>query len=179
MVAPFQAPPETDVGSGNDPKTKSTQNQKKNSSNISSTLIIIAIIALPSLSFVAVGLSAHFSNVYNNWWGPFPLADSIELFSDANDFTPVDTETTCWPERRNASLHLLNHVEDYVLIEYRTPRVSADDWYTRCPNGARIIMSLHDWNSKVRSYRWQLADRNEALAAEQRHREIERRLLAQ
>jgi hypothetical protein len=138
-----------------------------------------AILVAFVLIIMGFTVSSIFFDIYGNWWGPFPVANSIESIDDSSPLIPIGSITGCWPERRGSGLYLLRRVEDHVLIEYRTTSVSESDRWLRCPNGTRIIMSLEEWNSQVRRYGYLTEHENERIAAERRRREIERRLLAE
>ncbi|MBU0625612.1 hypothetical protein KKF05_04680 [Patescibacteria group bacterium] len=176
MVAPFQAPPETDVESDANPNLEPVRNRAKKSSI--PTFIGVGLWLLLCLSVgSAPFLTGHFYSTYSNWWGPFSLTDSFELIDSHEIFTPVGQETDCFTERNGTSLHLLRRLEGHVLVEYRTPIVTEDAFYNYCPDGTRVVMSLGDWNRSFRHNQWKLEQQSSAERAERQHQDIERRLL--
>ncbi|MBU0625659.1 hypothetical protein KKF05_04930 [Patescibacteria group bacterium] len=119
----------------------------------------------------------HNIRTSGNGQGSYPLTNSIELINSYDRFVPVGQETYCYAERDGASLHLLEQIEDHVLVEYRTPVVTESRLWIYCSNGIQIVMTLRDWNRNVRVNQWMAEQQTAEARAERRRLEIERRLL--
>lgn len=171
MVAPFQPPPKPIVESTDEPKRRKTTWW-----DIFFAILIVIVVLFIGSSMTLSWYVHDNIRTSGNGQGPYPLDDSIELIDSYDRFVPVSQEAYCYAERNGASLHLLEQIEDHVLVEYRTPVVTESAYWIYCPNGIQIVMPLRDWNREVQLNQWVAENQSARVKAERRRREIERRL---